>query len=913
MSNYGHIVYAGGAHGITLKGTPSVSQGGYQIVDVSSNMTDGSIAYDADFVENIIKFPCAAEPTVKSDVESYLYCVPGNGASMFVRLARRGMERVADIEDDASGGFKRRPDVNEALVDIRGIYPYQLIGSPVFTALDTDPRTFYRDQSPVPQANIEASQVPDGSLTRDAALRFAQEHEQEVKKLAYYLLDQLSRTPSERCAVAIRDTEPNIRLWVAAATCELPLNAALQVSFNTRVSVLTPPRNQLIYDVQKNGGGYVKNFNIQNPNLERRLYALVIGVDPNAFDEAKLRQKTPDKPFIPMSEIEAPNLASQYFADMVTNDDKIRSFNECLRDLKGCPCDLSLTKVYDAYCVLSMRDYESYEEIGRALDVMGPLFTERSFLQCYVIDQVARALLEDHCDAALSDVVCKLIPILPRVSAADVRVRFENALKDGISTSLAVCRNLKSVAKIIKALNAVPEEAKAILMSTVGNTLQGDASMAECIAMADEADVQQLLYIIDSYKRASGEKWTDLLQAERSPAITAAVNRAAASEKLTDVFLSILGSESQAVDVFMIRGVKAIGTDKNRRIKWWLGMAMRNVPLDKLCALISRYGEKGDIEAILCAQIRQNGQKREFQELYAQYLANDPNAGGDYYSEWMRSLADDPDRMKGIRSILNSLGSTSAQADIFRKVLAALDAEIVYQNTRENEQLAELVSQFAARARLRCPNAEVLAYLKAMTGVSGSIFRSKRENPADAYLKCNAFAQCFDVKAGFAASKMCKEFIAAMLDTPEEPSAYVILASSFAFASAADEKAYYDHIADCMCTLLLKKRSLSLSTLIYTIDCIGEGNALRKDIASSIIEKLDESKLLQGLNRILHACEERLCEERTDGVAEKVIAETVKQFGSRTAKHLSQILDSAREQYQKNHKGGLFGRLFGKK
>lgn len=909
MSTYGHIVYAGGAHGITLKGEPSVSSGGYQIVDVSRNMTDGSIAYDSGVVEHVIKFTCSDKPVVKSDVESYFYCAPEFGASLIIRLAKRGTERLEGIEDT---GFRRRPNVNEALVGIGEVYPCQLIGSPSFYALDIDPRDYYREQSPIPQENIEPSQVSMGPITREEALRFAQQHEQDVKRLTYYLLDQISRAPSARRAVAIRDTESNVRLWIAAATYALPLNAALRVSFNTRVVEPNRPQEQLIYGAQKNGGNFVKDYNIQNPNLEQRLCALIIGVDPDRFSEVQLKQKTPNKPFITMSEIDAPDLNAPYFADMVTKDDKIHSFNECLRDLQNCPCDLSLTKVYDAYCVLSAREYKSYDEIGKALDVMVSLFSEKSYLLCYIIDQITNDITVCNWKTGLNKVVCKLIPILPRANVTDVRERFENALKDHLGISIAKLRDLEDCAQISSALDTTPDEAKQVLVPAVRNVALSEESTAELVRSSSEADILCLLKILESYRRAAGEKWVSMLQGG-NPTIAAVVRRIVASEDLTDTFLTVLSDDTQAVDTFMIDGIKTINTDKNRRVKWWLSMAFHNIPLSKLCSLIARYGDKGDIEAILCAQIRQKGQNREIQELYSQYLANDPNAGSDYYTEWMRSLSKDPERLKGIKSILTRLGSNSAQSEIYKKMLRSLDDEIEYRDTRENEQVAQMVSQFASRARVRCPNSEVFTYLQNMANKGGSFFRSKNADAVESYLKHNAFAHVFEVKEGFASSKMCEAYIATLLNYPEEPSTYIILASSFSFSSPREEKAYFEAIANRVCTMLLKKRSLGLSTLIYTIECISAGDTMRKDAAARIIEKLDRTKLLNGLNQELYACENILREERTDGIADKVISETSKQFGTKTAKHLGQILDEAREQYQKNHKGGFFGKLFGKK
>lgn len=909
MSNYGHIVYAGGAHGITLKGAPSVSSGGYQIVEVSRNMTDGSIKYDSGVVEHVIKFTCSDKPVVKSDVDSYFYCAPEVGASLLIRLAKRGTERLESIEDT---GFMRRPDVNEVLVGISEVYPCQLMGSPAFSALDTDPRIYYREQSPAPQDNVDISQVANGTITREMAMEFALQHEQEVRKLAYYLLDQISRAPSTRRAVAIRDTEANVRLWVAAATYSLPLVAALRVSFNTKVIEVIRPQVQLVYGVQKNDGSFIKDYNIQNPNLEQRLCAMVFGVDPERFTEVQLKQKTPNKPFITLSEIEAPDITAPYFADMVTNDKKILSFNECMRDLRNCPCDLRLTRVYDAYCVLSAIKYNSYSEIGKALDVMGSLFSEKSYLLCYVMDQITKDLKAGEWDADLQNVVCKLVKLLPQVGTADVGERFENALRDYLGMSIARLRDLSGCAQIAKALEAVPERAKKVLVPAIGNAVLKDEATAALVGSAKEADILQLLQILDSYRCASGEKWITLLQAG-DPIIASVVRRVIASEDLTEAFMTVLGDDTQAVDAFMIEGIKTLDTDKNRRVKWWLSMVTHNVPLYKLCALIARSGEKGDIEAILCAQIRKRGQTREIQELFSQYLANDPNAGADYYSEWMRSLSKDPERLKGIKSILTSLGSNSAQSEIYKKVLRSLDDEIEYVDTHENEQLAQMVSQFASRARVRSPNAEVFTYLQNMTKKGGSIFRSKSVDAVEAYLKHNEFAQVYEVKEGFTSSKMCESYITTLLDYPEEPSTYIILASSFVFSSPRDERAYFEAIADRVCAVFLKKRSLSLSTLVYTADCVGAGDAMRKDAAARILEKLDGTKLLNGLNQMLHACEALIREEKTDGIADKVISETGRQFGAKTAKHLEQILDEAREYYQKNHKGGFFGKLFGKR
>lgn len=914
MSNYGHIVYAGGAHGITLKGEPDAGRDGYRIVDVSRNLTDGSINYDAGIIGKVITFTFSEKPT-QNDEEGYFYCAPDAGASFLVRQAKRGLLRFEGIEDNEGIGFKRRSEVNEALVGINATYPCQLIGSPIFSALDIDAREYYREESPSPQEDIDSSRVQSGPITREEAMRFAQMHPQEVRQLAYYLLDQLSKEPSQRLAVAIRDTEKNVRLWVAAVTYSLPLHVALRIGFNTRINdgKYLWSQEQLVYGVSKTDGALIKDYNLQNPNFERRLYAMIIGIDPNGkVTEAQYKQKMPNKPCIPMSEIETPGINAPYFADMVTKDEKILSFNDCLRDLQNCPCDLTLTSVYDAYCTLSAREYKSYENIGKALDVFEPLFSDRSYLLCYVMDQMTRAMSDGYWDDGIKDAVCKLVSILPRVKTTDVKEHFEKALESYLGTSVAKLRDLEGCAQIAKVLDSTPEEAKRILIPAIENRALKDESTGTLIHSTNESNVLYLLRVFDSYRRVSGKKWLAMLQGD-NPTISAVVRRAVASEALTDAFLAALGDDTQAVDAFMIEGIKTMDTDNNRRVKWWLNMVSHNVPMSRLCALIARCGDRRDIEAILCAQIHKQGHTREIQELFSQYLANDPHAGSDYYTEWMRSLSKDTDRLKGITNILTSLGSNSAKAEIYKNVLRSLDEEIDYSNTRENVQLTQIVNQFASRARVRCPNAEAFTYLQNMTSKGGSIFRSKNTNAVETYLKHNSFAQIFEVKEGFVSSKMCESYISSLLDYPEEPSTYIILVSSFFFSSPREEKAYFEAVADCVCTMFLKKRSLGLSTLLYTIECISQGDAMRKDAAARILEKLDGAKLLKGLNQLLQACVAILRDEKTDGIAEKAVSETGKQFGAKTAKHLDQILTEAREYYQKNHKGGFFGKLFGKK
>lgn len=904
MRSYGHIIYAGGANGITLQGTP-YEYNGYQIVDVSRNMTDGSIVYDAGIVNCVINFGCPMEKDKRADSECYAYCVPDVGASFLVRLAQRGLDQLEGID---SLDVRRRTTVSETIVDLCDVYPCQMIGSPVFSALNVDPREYYRDQSPKPTENIEGAQASMGPITREEALRFAQLHEQDVRKLAYYLLDQLSRAPEERRAVAIRDSESNVRLWIAAATYALPLCAALQVSFNTNVQDISTQAKQLVYGVQKANGKYTNDFSIQNPNQAQRLFAMIIGV--GSAEETQVIQKRPNKPFIAMSEINAPGINASYFSDMVVHDEKIQSFNACIRDLQNCPCNLRLAQVYEAYCTLSAKTYESYDAICDALDIMMPLFTEKSYLQCYVVDQITRGMLSGVKAMGMDHLLCKLIPVLSCVQTVDVRERFEEALVLYLGAVLERFKGLEGCARIAEVVSSTPKIAKRVLIPVMSRVL-GEAAFDDRICAAEEKDLSHFLKILECYRRTVGEQWIDILSRE-NPRMTAVTRRVANSDGLTDEFMTLLENDTQAMDRFVVEAIQVIGIDRNRRVKWWLSMLTRGIPLDRLCALIARSDKKEGIEAVLCVQIRQHGHSREIHELYSKYLSSSPDAGRDYYAEWIRSLSKDADRFRGIKEILTSLGSNSAQAELCKNTLRTLDKEIEYTDTRENEQMADLIGQFASRARVYCPRAEAFTYVKSMTSKGGSLFKSKRTNSADTYLKHNAYGQVFEVKSGFASSRMCKDFISSLLESPEEPSVYIILAASFRFDAEREEEAYFTAAAEAICALFLRRKFMSLATLIYTVDCIGEGVALREDASKRIIEKLDMQWLLVGLRRLLDTCEIVLQDEKTDSIADKAVAEASKQFGSRTEKRLRQILNTASERYQKTHKGGLLGKFFGK-
>lgn len=911
MNNkYGHIVYSRRLSGRTIDGNPEVSStgaGGHGIWVMSEDIPQAQ--RDAGFQNMALRSVC------KHD--GYSYYVPSVGASMLAAIHwRTKQERDAA---DAAGVDSRPASISEWLVGQPVRYPFEYFDSPFWTQIKRPMADLYEDAQPLPlEKPIDAGSVPPGPTDRDEIMQFAADGRiAAIKAAAWALMKQFDLPAGQRKFIVIRDTEPNVRKWIAAIGYSFPRAAACEISFATVMTGLDEADVGCHYPVMKDTGLYVKEINLQDPRQERRCVAMIVGVDPGDESCAKTAAPMPGAPYLVIdgtkkqAMFETDGMMQRAFLQsVVENDVAVCSFGSFMDEMKDVRMGSGLCDLYDALSLLDPDKEQGWtcDSVLKALSVLRPHFTRESVLLRFMLDRLCVQLVyqtrfadeDGRNNFALFALLYDAAREFGNQAALEALeklaiVRLNALLFDGAAEPLtAFTQRIKEIDGTLYAH---------ALKAVVGDGKLG-ASLAVKRRAIDVAFVAAVIDLIDDCFALDRLDWevffTDPGYADAREALTKLVCR---EKALVCKLLERIADHREALDLFIVMGRKAA-----MDTYWWRLLLECRLPVEHLCRLISERLDLCEIEEVLCIEMHIHGYADSLRELFNRYLARVPGAGEKFYRMLIRSVSGLEDEIRLLRRALTDLSVNGNFSRLLREILLEMDRSVMFEHNRRMAEYTALITEFAARARVYCDRAMLWNYLAAMS--FAKISRRDRDGIAGVYLSANPGARSFDAPDDLLESAMGKAFVKCMQAHVDEPAAHVIAVMSLSFDDAQADQRYLSGYAQAVCADAVKRKSGALASVIHLHRCVADDVQLGEP-CDRLLRLLKPQLVERRLDALLNAARGCLCELRTDGAAERLTESAEKDFGKPTAQALAQLLAETQEIYRESHKGGIFGRIIG--
>lgn len=931
MSKLEQIIYTRGCPRIGFSGDIQDSEG-YGILYMSQGIANVSAPKDALFLTKILQMTNSSVDEgehlgFSRNINSIIYTLPAVGDPIMTSVHYRDSSETA-----LSQKHGRPVYLSDAIVGNLNQYPCMYFGANCFKAIKTPIDDFYRDAPMEMGDAMDTESIQFDESIRERAMAFAKNGNADLVKAAvWHLLKQLALPEAERKFIIIRDTEENVRLWIAAITLSLPLQYAEQVSFNTNARVFNDLKMDLQYCVQKATQLYERNFNIQNPNLERRSFALIVGADPRWSGSDVTKTVKAMNPYV-VIDAETKQLIgfepdqeinNAYYRAIVEKDSEIDDFCKILAELKPLKGTESLGDMYSICQTLSGDADYSYSSLIHALQTMQPYFTAHSCLMMHVINQLFGRGQQWHRLAGddekngllLTGIALKLIETYSMVSFSQPAL---SAIKERITQKLRGAQDVAQYTNVL--MDMAPQSVKQILVEIIDHEKMQAVEESSIDKGSDEF-ILDLFDFVGCYCKVKGISFQNALSDPNlNTKLSCMLRRSVTNERLAGQVVNLFHNDQQMLEYYMRTGADLAGSDVKRRLAWWDCMIDSHVSVEVVCSVIAMSGKAIlDVEHVLCRMIRKTGCTEEIRNLFRIYLKNVVGAGKAYYREWYESTLRAKDSIAALKVVLRELENDRQHIDSLQEILTDLDKTISLSDSKKNTDLINLILQYASQAQVDCHRSELWMYIDNMTGkTAGGIFGKKdRDGVVGQYIKVNpknhAYVIANDSSMPFAETQMGEKFIHYIAEHCDEAASFVIATMSFDFDSAGDKNRFYDAIAEEICVPYIKRKDESVALLIYLRDCIEQRIALKGDPVERLISAYDVADLKRELNALIDACSLQLKEIKLDNVADKLISSCSKNFGKRTAANLERILDEAQRVYSQNHKGGLFGRLFGKK
>lgn len=926
MSKFSHIIYTRGCPRIGFAGDVQNAEG-YGIVYISKDIPENSSKIDQLFLTKILQMTNSSEDEragkAGRDVHSVLYTVPPTGSPVMSCIHYRNAQ-----EAESSKVHNRPVFLNDMIIGEFDQYPCSLLGASCFEAEKTPIDDYYREE-PLPMGEpIDAQDVNLDDELRSRAIEFAKNGRADVVRAAvWFLIQQLSVPESERKIIVIRDSEPNLRLWIAAITYSMPVAFSRDISFNTNATEFNNLQKDLQYCVQKSTQRFERNFNIQNPNLERRNFALIVGADPEwRGSEATNLVKA----MMPYVVIDAKTnsiqgfepdgtISTEYYRAIVDDDAKIQDFCSIIGEMKGITPGIELGKLYNACNVLSDDAPYRYYDLAKSLQVLDKHFTGESCLLMHVINRLFGR--EKLYSSLVSEDMKNSLSVL-KTCVNYVESYSFSAYKPGMVMCIAeIIRerlmNLQSISLFLDVLSEKghfsPQEVLDLLIEE-----EHLACISEqTILKGDEDYVVSLLTLLNKYCDTKGMSFQRLLENEEIKTVTSLILQRSISSKTTaHRVLQQLKDDPIALERYIMMGFDLVADDSRQRKAWCDCVLDSGVDGSSLCnAIQSSGGTPEDIESVLCKMISSNGYTSDIQGLYLKYLSHVPQVGKEFYLTWYQSIQGKPNQITITKLMVDTLKRDIHHSYILADLLPEIDRGVSYNSTKIDAELIEIIKASTLEERISYPRTELYMFIKQLTiPATGGLFSKKeRENVAAQYIKANPNNVEYVVDAGFTDSPLGKKFIDYICMNSDETSAFVVATMAFKFSAPKEKDNYLKCLASGICSLYVKKKSDSVSLLIHLKDCVDQNIVIKGDSVMRLLGAFHSDDVKTGLNELISACTKALGEYKLDGFADKTIANCAKDYGKHTAAKLEIVLKEAQTIYGQNHKGGLFGRLFGKK
>lgn len=913
MSNrLGHFVDTRRGCGWDIQGKPNYTEG-YGIYSASKDLFEDDC--DRDLRDAMIKH--------QHKQDAYAYCVPGKGRPMLAAYRKRTDEekRIASEADVDN----RVSYVAEWLVGSLEHYAFEYIGSSFWQNIYRPIADFYANEEPLPLEDpIDPNTVLPSETNRRDIMEFVADGRTEAVKAAVWaLLRQFDLPMADRKFLVIRDSEANVRKWIAAIGYSFPIQVANSISFNTCMEKLNQEPDCCYY-VQNSTGLYTKIRNIQDPNQERRWFYMIAGADPTDRTSDRTANPMPNAPYLVIdgatkqAKFETDQLMFRSFLkNIATNDASIEDFCNYMNEMQGLSMGTCLCDLYDAQNALTNENAWSYSALCKALNRLTPYFTRNSVLMRYMVGRLcvegeyaSRFAVEDENNSlSLLRILYKLVGDFKITEALPV---MKQMLVKRISVLLGNSRDAGKLSTYINCLKdtnlKLYSETISEVVETSGLKMVTDSAVASGVTEY----IIKLFDVIDTYLNSKEQGWADFFKDSSFTRLAdAVIARSMQDESLPGHVLNLLSGDSKAIDSYILRGCR-FSSNNNQTVRWWHTMLQNRVSAEYLCGLISsnNIGVQ-EIESVLCQEIRINGYRDNLRRLFNQHLAKVPGAGGAFYSEWIKSLSGMKERTAVLRRILAEMAANTNFTKQLGETLVDLDSEIVLDQKKETVELAELVYEFSLRARVQCNNALLWKFLYTMS--STKVSRRDRDGIAGVFLQANAGGYRFSVSDSVMHSQLGGDFMERMQEYLDQPATHIIALNSFTFRSVNAKRAYINLYAQMVCTDTVKKKSNALASVLFLREMIASGHATQDSGADKLREIYAPAELMSQLDELLSAIQRELGNFRTDGIADKVISMAERAYGKSIAAGVEQIFAAAQETYKINNQGqSIFSKLFGR-
>lgn len=916
MPQYGHIIYTRCNCGTELNGTVR-NKPGFGIHTLTSNIPKQEM--DEGLINGVLNL--SRLPARDYDNVVYTYFVPGNGFPLLGKFRNRNTQELAAASDarvDARDAF-----IAEWLTGPFVRYPFEYMGTPFFQA-DQKPVKDYYQEDPTPLgAPLDAEQVPLGPTTREEVMAFARDgREDAVRAAAAMLMEQFDLPHAQRKYLAIRDTEENVRKWIAAILYTFPVAAAGEVSFDTRLMYINEPNVKTTYYIIKSTGQYVRTRNIQDPNQEKRFYAMIAGADPGEPTCSQTAKPLPNASFMVIdgatrqARFAAGSLAGRaYLRAAVCQDELISNFCSHMNEMQNVHLGSGLCDLYDALQVLEDNSAWRYQTLLDALKKMEPHFTANTMLMLFLMDHlcvkgeyVSRFAAEDEKNGmALFALLGKMAANFGMTEISATLDRLANQRFHQLIENPSQIAAFKNFAANLKKQSPA-------LFDAIAKEMVVDHKLQDIASALPTASNEYLLEVVQLVHQAADRKpalWSQILQQEEyAPFARNLMQKCLRESQLTGSVLSIFAGNTSLVETFILKGREAAPAENH--FSWYVMLLKGGVPVAQLCSLMHRTGAASEeMEKLLCEAMSRTGYTEEVKKLFNQYLANVPGAGVYFYKDVLSGITRSSSRNKDALSFLEEISKNVNFTDLKKTALQRLDQDVHLEENREMKEYVEIILANAKGSDARCPNTWLWHYLNHIT--SARIGRRDEAGLAAPFMEVNSKGFVFPAPVDLLRQPMGDAFLKKLMDHHEEEGTHVIALMSFRFPEKSDADArYVQAYAQALCNETIRSKDTGIASVMYLRNCVaGHMYTGNPKGADCLLPIYDNAALLSRLDLLLNKIHLCLCDMRTDHIADKLLENTAKVYDENVSGNLEKLLQATQAVYKQNHKGGLLGKLFG--
>ena len=918
MGKLEHLIYTERRSGIGMsldgKTPPST---GYGVYSMSEGLLPAGEFRDRSFLEAAINMKNGSRPLNSLLINSFAYVVPAGGMPMLGYYFQR--DGRIDPMDRLAGSY-----VDEWYFGQLDCYPMDLFHANIWEAHQKS-HTWYAYDAPKPTPYLDAvdqNTIVPSSL-RAEALRFAQGREDIIRKAVWMLLKQMSLPLRERKFLVIRDTEENVRLWIATILYQLPLQAALKVGFNTNVTGLNNPQCN-IYNYNKKTGSTIKMMG-QVPqdgdSLERHYQAMIVGVHPKDSTFQAGNAAMANRNYVVIDgvagtcfPVEEAELNRDYFRSMIARDGDITNFFMDMSELVDIEPNLELLDLFDAQRILQAKDGWNYNSLCQAMRTMMPHFSSNGYavLLNYMLKYLccaegygvrfAAADAENKLD--LMRMLRKCAAIVNKPGAIAELDRMACGCLKKLAADPDACSKLE---QYCADLDAMEPSLSARLLRDLFNSGLRFLDTVD-LNTATDRYVEQIFKLLNDHIANERKTWDQLWEEPiYQSTLDRLAQRASKSDALTQKVMAMFKGNSMSVDRLLLLGAR-----QDNGGRWLCRLISGPITLEYICSVLYRNNmDPRIIEAVLCGRMEQNGHSAEVQEAYNRYLSTRTDVGQKYYATWFKKLSSANLNVglyiTKLNELLESAAARSSDNRLLVNLLQQVDDAVTFELTDYNRKVVNLLSKWQERCRFAADKSALWYFLDLILESSS---KNRNLTMYERYICKNPDCDKFEAPEKFVRTAMCQKLMETALKDAEDPAVHAVVLLMLDFDSKADRTEYMDAWAELVCNASVKSKgkNKSLAALygLYDGYCVSGKKVSRE--CEQIMYKNAIQNGKQALEDAIRSIGRYLCEIRTDKVSDEIVQATKEAYGKSAADGLRQLFTKTQNTYRNTHKG-IFGDL----